>query len=102
MNIFLTYSKYDKIVLGFLLSINILAFLFYGLDKLKARRKSWRIPELNLILLGILGGGLGSLAAMVFFHHKLNKKKFFLGVPIISLLNFIGFLYLYQFFKGLV
>lgn len=102
MKIFTLYSQYEKLIIGFIISINMVAFLFYGIDKIKAKRDSWRIPEVNLLLLGLLGGGVGSLIAMTIFHHKISKKKFYIGVPIIILLNLMGFIYLFPILKGLI
>jgi len=102
MDIFSIYTRIDKLVIGFIISINLLSFIFYGLDKFKAKNHSWRIPELNLLLLGLFGGGVGSLMGMVVFHHKLAKKKFIVAVPALVILNFLSFLYLYPRLKGLI
>lgn len=102
MDFLLAYSRYERIIISFIISINLVAFIFYGVDKLRAKKRAWRIPELQLILLGLLGGGLGSALAMIIFHHKLAKKKFIWGVPLMVILNFIGFLYLYPKLRGLV
>ncbi len=102
MEFFSIYTRFDKLVIAFIISINLLSFIFYGVDKLKAKKHSWRIPELNLLLLGLFGGGVGSLIGMVVFHHKLAKKKFIISVPFLVLINFISFLYLYPRLKGLI
>lgn len=63
------------------LIINVAAFLVYGIDKRRARRHKWRIPESVLLALAALGGGLGAFAGMRTFHHKTNHKKFIYLVP---------------------
>ncbi len=67
--------------------INVLTFLFYGIDKWKARRGKWRIPEETLIWLAIVGGSIGALLGMYLFRHKTKHKKFTLGIPAILLIQ---------------
>ena len=67
----------------YLIGINVLTFLLYGIDKWKARRGKWRIPEDTLIWLAIVGGSIGALLGMNLFRHKTQHKKFTLGVPAI-------------------
>jgi uncharacterized membrane protein YsdA (DUF1294 family) len=64
--------------------INLIGFLLMKIDKLKAKKGKWRISERTLIIFSIFGAH-GILAAMVLFHHKLSKKKFYILVPILSL-----------------
>lgn len=68
-----------------LLFINLFTFALYGLDKYKARRHLWRIPEVWLLLAAAAGGSPGALAGMYFFHHKTRKPLFFLGIPALLL-----------------
>ncbi len=67
----------------YLLAINALAFVFMLVDKQKAKRDAWRIPEATLMGLAALGGSLGALAGMYVFRHKTRHIKFTLGVPLI-------------------
>ena len=62
--------------LGALVVVNLAAFFVFGIDKWKARRGSWRVPEQTLALLGFLGGWPGALLAMRLFRHKTRKKSF--------------------------
>ena len=71
----------------YLIGINVLTFLLYGIDKWKARRGKWRIPEDTLIWLAIVGGSIGALLGMNLFSHKTQHKKFTLGVPAILLVQ---------------
>ena len=62
-----------------LLLINLIAFALYGIDKAKAKRHAWRIPERLLLTCGLLapvGSGLG----MLVFHHKVRKAYFYLAI----------------------
>ena len=65
----------------YLLLVNAAAFLAFGEDKRRARRREWRIPEATLMGLAAAGGSLGALAGMRFFHHKTRHRKFTAGVP---------------------
>lgn len=69
-------------LLVYLIGVNVVAFFLYGLDKYKARRQQWRIPEQTLLLLAFIGGGIGAAAGMALFHHKTRKTKFRVCVPI--------------------
>ena len=78
----------------FLIGINVLTFLLYGIDKWKARRGKWRIPEDTLIWLAIAGGSIGALLGMFLFRHKTKHRKFALGVPAIFLVQ-VGLIYFF-------
>lgn len=65
----------------YLLLVNAVAFLAFGEDKRRAKRREWRIPEATLMGLAAVGGSLGALAGMRFFHHKTRHRKFTAGVP---------------------
>jgi uncharacterized membrane protein YsdA (DUF1294 family) len=67
----------------YLLSINALGFLLMLIDKQKARKKKWRIPEATLMGVAALGGSIGSLIGMYTFRHKTLHKKFTIGIPAI-------------------
>ena len=73
----------------YLFFMNIVTFLMYGLDKQKAKRDRWRIPEATLLLWAALGGSIGAAAGMLVFHHKTKKSKFYLGIPAILLLQIV-------------
>lgn len=67
----------------YLIVINILTFLVFGIDKRKAQKGRWRIPEATLIGLSAAGGSIGALLGMHLFRHKTHKRKFTLGIPAI-------------------
>lgn len=69
--------------LVYLIVINIIAFILYGVDKRKAQKGKWRISENTLLLLAVLGGSLGAIVGMKIFRHKTKKKAFSVGLPII-------------------
>lgn len=70
----------------YLLIINIITFIIYGIDKQKSIKHKYRISESTLIILSILGGTLGALLGMKIFHHKTKKTKFIILIPLLLLL----------------
>ena len=84
----------NHIVIYYLLIINALAFIVYGIDKLKARKGWWRIPEATLLLLALVGGSIGSWLGMKLWHHKTMHRKFQYGLPTIFLLQLALAVYL--------
>lgn len=72
-----------KYVIIYLVAINIIGFFAMFIDKQKAKRGSWRIPEKTLFLLTFLGGGVGTIAGMYLFRHKTKKMRFTIGFPVI-------------------
>ena len=91
-----------KIIAIYLLAINVIAFLTYGLDKLKAKKEMWRVPEKVLLLMAALGGSIGALLGMKVFHHKTQKWKFKIGVPTILVLQIAIAVFVWLKVKGLV
>ena len=73
----------------YLLLINAAGFLLMLIDKQKARKNRWRIPESTLMLVAALGGSIGSLAGMYAFRHKTKHLKFTLGIPAILVLQLL-------------
>ncbi len=77
------------IVVGYLLILNTVGLCAFGIDKQKAIKNKWRIPEATLIGIAFLGGSLGALAGMKIFHHKTKKPKFYVGIPAIIIFQII-------------
>ena len=71
----------------YLLAINAVTFIVYGIDKYKAKKAKWRIPEATLLLLAVLGGSVGAWVGMKVWHHKTMHKKFKYGIPAILLIQ---------------
>lgn len=71
------------IVVIYLVAINAVTFFVYGIDKWKARRSMWRIPEATLLGLAAIGGSIGAWLGMRAWRHKTMHKKFQLGIPLI-------------------
>ncbi len=83
-----------QIVIGYLIIINIVTFAVYGIDKIKAKKGAWRIPEKSLLLLAFIGGSLGAAAGMRFWRHKTLHPQFKWGVPLILLFHLALIAYL--------
>ena len=83
-----------KYLLIYLLLINLTGFFAMFLDKQKAKKGKWRIPEKTLFLFAFLGGSLGTTLGMHSFHHKTKHWYFKFGMPLILILQIAGALYL--------
>ena len=89
-------STIEKIIIGYVIVINVITLLMYGIDKWKAKHSKWRIPEATLLIMAAVGGSIGAWMGIKLFHHKTLHKKFKYGVPGIFLiqLGIILFIYL--------
>lgn len=82
-------------ILGwYLLIINFVAFYLYWDDKRRAKKDKWRIKESTLLLVGLIGGSFGSLAAMYALRHKTQHWKFKILVPLFFVLHAALFFYI--------
>lgn len=70
-------------LLIYFVTINLIAFLLYGIDKKKAIKDRFRIPERVLIFVAIIGGAMGAFLGMHIFRHKTKKKKFSITIPLL-------------------
>ena len=61
-------------LLYYLIVINVVTFLVYGIDKWKAKKGSWRISEATLLILAVIGGSIGAMLGMKVWHHKTMHK----------------------------
>lgn len=82
----------QNIIIYFVI-INILGFLIMYIDKQKAKKGKWRIPEKTLFIITGLGGGIGTIAGMYIFRHKTQKVAFVIGFPLITILEIIAVIY---------
>ena len=82
--------------LRYLLAVNTLTFLLYGIDKYKAKKARWRISEATLLMMAVIGGSIGAWAGMRLWHHKTMHKKFKYGIPLIILLQVALVFYLHN------
>lgn len=84
-----------EIVIGYLIAINIVSFVLYGIDKCKAKKGKWRISEATLLLMAVIGGSIGAWIGMRVWHHKTLHKKFTIGVLLVFVFQvaLAGYLY---------
>lgn len=77
------------LIIIYLTAINLISFIVMGVDKYKARKRAWRIPESTLFVLAIIGGSVGSIAGMHLFHHKTRHWYFLYGMPAILIIQIL-------------
>ena len=82
------------IILVYLILINLLGFSLMGIDKSRAKKRLWRIPESTLFVVAIMGGSVGAIIGMKKFHHKTKHWYFVYGMPFILILQIIGLIVL--------
>lgn len=75
------------LVSGYLIFMNVITFVAFAMDKEKAKKGRFRIPERRLLFLAAAGGSLGALAGMYIMHHKTKHMKFVIGVPVLFALQ---------------
>jgi len=80
-------------IIIYLIIINIIGFLIMYIDKQKAKKGKWRIPEKTIFIITVLGGGIGTISGMYAFRHKTQKLHFTIGLPTITILEIIGVIY---------
>ena len=85
-----------KYFLLYLLLINAVAFVLMLVDKRKAIKNRWRIPERTLILSAAFGGSIGALLGMYTFRHKTKHLKFTLGIPAILIAQIALAIWIFQ------
>ena len=90
-----TGGGWGTVLLVWLAAVNLVTFTVYGIDKAKAKRGAWRVPERTLFLLPLLGGSLGALLGMKVFHHKTKHWYFVWGIPLILLAQIALAVWLY-------
>lgn len=78
-----------KLFLIYLAVVNLAAFALMGVDKRRAKRGAWRIPERTLFLPAILGGSPGAILGMQMFRHKTRHRQFAVGIPLILLVQLV-------------
>lgn len=86
-----------KYFVVYLLVVNLITFFLYGIDKRRAIRKAWRIPESVLMGFAAVGGSVGALLAMLLFRHKTKHAKFTVGVPLILVVQIVAIICSYKY-----
>ena len=68
---------------SYFIGINLIGFALMGIDKYKARKRAFRIPEATLFIIAVIGGSIGSIIGMYAFCHKTRHRSFVYGMPFI-------------------
>lgn len=84
-----------NILCTYLVLVNAAAFALMLVDKLKAKKGAWRIPERTLIGIALIGGSIGAISGMNLFRHKTKHPKFSIGLPVILAIQIVFALLLY-------
>ena len=82
------------LLLEYFIIMNLIGFALMGIDKYRAKKRSFRIPEATLFIVAIIGGSIGSIIGMYAFRHKTRHWYFVYGMPFILLLQIIFFIFL--------
>lgn len=86
----------SKVLMIYIIGINLMTFGIYGWDKKKAQKGRYRISEKTLIGLALAGGSIGAYLGMQCFSHKIRKAKFYLGIPLILVVQAVLLVWLFQ------
>lgn len=84
------------IVITYLAVINVVTFFMYGIDKWKAKKSRWRISEMTLLMVAVIGGSIGAWLGMKAWHHKTLHKKFKYGIPLILIIQITLLIFTYK------
>lgn len=84
-----------KLLIPYLIVVNAAAFLLMLIDKIKAKKKMWRIPERVLLGVSAIGGSLGGLLGMQVFRHKTKHLQFAIGIPVMLVVHIVLLVFLY-------
>lgn len=79
----------NSLITYYILGINLITFIIYGIDKLKAKKGKRRTPEACLLGLAVIGGSIGAYLGIKVWHHKTLHKKFKYGIPGIIILQIV-------------
>ncbi len=91
----MAFTIIDKLVVLYLVLVNIVAFVMYGMDKSKAKKGQWRIPEKSLLFVAFVGGALGAFLGMRIFRHKTKHLQFCILVPFFLIAHIVLLVVLY-------
>lgn len=81
-------------ILMYIVGVNVAGFILMYIDKQKAIKQKYRIPERTFWLLAILGSSIGNYLGMMTFRHKTKHRSFVIGMPILIVVNIVSCLYI--------
>lgn len=74
-------------LLSYFAAVNLIGFALMGIDKYKAKKRAFRIPEATLFIIAVIGGSIGSIIGMYTFRHKTRHRSFVYGMPFILIVQ---------------
>ena len=77
------------ILAAYFIILNIIGFDLMGIDKYKAKKRAFRIPEATLFIVALIGGSIGSILGMHIFRHKTRHWYFVYGMPFILVVQIL-------------
>ncbi len=83
------FQELEYIIAGYLAVMSILGFILMGMDKRRAVKRAWRIPERTLLTVACLGGGIGASLGMYLLRHKTKHMKFAVILPLTAIIYFV-------------
>lgn len=86
-------------IMLYLITINLIGFAIMFIDKQKAKKGKWRIPENTIFVITAIGGGIGTIAGMYKFRHKTKKLRFTIGLPFLLILDILLIIWFCVVFK---
>ena len=84
------------LIIVYVIIVNLIGFFLMGIDKRKAIKRAFRIPEATLFLIAVLGGSIGSILGMYTFRHKTRHWYFVYGMPFILILQIALIIFIYN------
>lgn len=78
-----------NLIITYVIFVNLLGFALMGIDKRKAVKHLWRIPEAVLFIVAVIGGSIGCIFGMQIFRHKTRYWNFVYSVPAILILQVV-------------
>lgn len=81
-------------IVSYLAIVNLAGLIVMGIDKLRAKKRAWRIPESTLFVIALIGGSLGTTIGMHLFRHKTRHWYFLFGMPAILVIQIAAVLIL--------
>lgn len=84
------------VIISVIAAINLITFILYGVDKSRAKRHAWRIPEATLLGFAAIFGSVGAILGMSVFRHKTKHLKFVITVPLLLVIQ-LGLVVIFYF-----
>ena len=88
-------TDYHLFIAIYIIAVNLVTFVTYGIDKYKSIKRKWRISEATLLTMAVIGGSIGAWTGMKVWRHKTMHKKFTIGIPIVFVVHLFIVIYLH-------